>query len=81
MNASDYLLLPYINYTRPLSLCVFAIAGMPEKTKDSEDNKPVITLGQRFLSKFPLMVVYDRDNQSGVMSLGGSDYNDDKNEF
>ena len=26
LEAKDYLLLPYINYTRPVSLCVFAVA-------------------------------------------------------
>ena len=26
LDAKDYLLLPYINYTRPVSLCVFAVA-------------------------------------------------------
>ena len=34
-------------------------------------DKPILTLGQRFLAKFPLMVIYDRDAKNGTMSIGG----------
>ena len=71
LDAADYLLLPYINYTRPISLCVFAIARQEQITLEGSDT-PVITLGQRFLSKFPLMAVYNREKLGCVMSIGGS---------
>ena len=69
LDAADYLLLPYINYTRPLSLCVFAVARQEQITQQGD--APVITLGQRFLAKFPLMAVYDRANSTGIMAIGG----------
>lgn len=43
MDAPDYLLLPYINYTRPVSMCLFAIS---KQEWISEDDEPsMITLG------------------------------------
>ena len=71
LSAKDYLLLPYINYTRPVSLCVFAVT---QQTGQGYE-KLGITLGQRFLSKFPIMVSYDRQNLNGIMIVGGSDPN------
>ena len=80
LDAADYLLLPYINYTRPMTLCVFAIAEQKQITLEGNDT-PVITLGQRFLAKFPLMIVYDRERESMVMSIGGSTGNYLEKEF
>ena len=53
----DYLLLPYLNYTTPISLCLFALGQQPVETRDNR----VTILGPRFLAKFSLMVIYDRD--------------------
>ena len=56
MDPGDYMLMPYINYTDPvLTQCIFAIDGYRV-----ENTRKVLTFGQRFLAKFPLMVVYDR---------------------
>ena len=67
LSAQQYLLEPYLNYTRPISLCLLGLDTVNEK----RDGYSVVRYGQRTMSSFPLMVEYDRDNKSAMMNLGG----------
>lgn len=68
LDNKDYLLLPYLNYTIPISQCLFGLNPQPA-TQHSERKT---TLGQRFLAKFSLMVIFDRDSGTGKMAVGGA---------
>ena len=61
-------------------MCLFAIAEQEDIVSDG-DGPSMITLGQRFFAKFPLMVVYDRAQATGVMSIGKSKDTGGGNEF
>ena len=66
--------MPYINYDPPImSQCIFGIDGY--KVIGTLDES-VLTFGQRFLAKFPLMVVYDREAKSVKVAIGNSDETD-----
>lgn len=67
LDNKDYLLMPYINYTTPMSLCLFALGQQPTAVRDNR----ITILGQRFLAKFSLMVIYDRSIGEGFMAVGG----------
>ena len=68
LNASDYLLLPYINYTDPIdSLCILAMTSYR-----ADDTTALITLGQRFFASFDLMVIYDRTDSTAMVGIGQS---------
>ena len=69
LEPSDYMFMPFINYTEPIdSRCLLALLSYDENSIANE-----ITLGQRFFAKFGLMVVYNREENSAIMAIGGSE--------
>lgn len=68
LGASDYLMLPYINYTRPISLCVLGLDTIAE----NREGYAVVQFGQRSLAQFPLIVSYDVSNGDVTLNLGGT---------
>ena len=53
----DYMLLPYLNYTVPMSLCILGLDEAPARTL--ADGDQYASLGQRALSSMPFYAVYD----------------------
>ena len=68
LDAADYLFLPYIDYNRPISLCTLAIESAISL---DHSHLPNLLIGQRFITKFPMMVEFDRASNTGKMSIGG----------
>lgn len=60
-------MLPYINYTRPISLCILGLDTIDEKI----DGYMVVQFGQRTISKFPLIVNYDLATGTTTLNIGG----------
>ena len=71
LEAQDYMYMPFLNYTEPIdSRCKLALQSYERATMETGR---MITLGQRFLAKFGLMVVYDRENNTAKMAISGSE--------
>ena len=69
LGPSDYMFMPFINYTEPIDArCILALLSYEMATEVR-----LITLGQRFFAKFGLMVVYDRESRSAQMAISGSE--------
>ena len=71
LQPANYLLLPYINYTRPLSLCVYGVDYFDD-TLSTDDQVHLLQFGQRNMAQFPLMLTYDRPSNTAVVQMGGS---------
>ena len=69
MGPSDYMFLPYLNYTQPMSLCIL---GLQDTTETKLDGENYIGLGQRALAKFSFYTVFDREANTATMKLGGA---------
>ena len=67
LDAPDYMFLPYLNYTQPMSLCILNIDKAPGTMPDGAE---YFSLGQRAMSKFPFYIVYDRQTNSAMIELG-----------
>ena len=76
MEPEDYMFLPYINYTVPLSLCILGVDKVPSQTLPNGDQ--YASLGQRALSSFPFYAVYDDATGSVELALGNSTNNEGK---
>ena len=76
MEAENYLFLPYLNYTVPLSLCVLGIDTANPTTLDGKN--AYASLGQRALSDLPFYAVFDFTSKTVEVALGGSEENDGK---
>lgn len=64
----NYMNLPYLNYTQPMSLCVLGI----DVVKEPLHGLQYLSFGQRQLSKFPYFAIYDRATDTGLFELGGA---------
>ena len=74
MSPGDYMFLPYLNYTQPLSttsLCILGIDEIPENRRLAGDIE-YASIGQRAMSEFPFYIVFDTDNNSATFALGGA---------
>ena len=76
MHPANYMFLPYINYTVPMSLCILGVESVP--TNKLIDGNQYASLGQRAMAEFPFYAVYDMDTLSVDISLGNSTKNDGK---
>ena len=68
MAASQYMFLPYINYTQPMSLCLLGLSELTEYVGDSE----IVAFGQRALSSFPFQAHFDVEGGKVSMAMAGS---------
>jgi len=64
----NYMHLPYLNYTQPMSLCVLGV----EKVTKPINGAQYLSFGQRQLSQFPYFAIYDRELETGMFELGGA---------
>ena len=62
--------LPYLNYTQPMSLCILGLENQWDDARNSD--LELITLGQRALAFNPFYAVYDRENETVQVELGGA---------
>ena len=69
LNPSDYMFLPYLNYTQPMSLCVLGVAPT---TMTSLAGTEYVSLGQRALATFPFYTIFDRVANTATVELGGA---------
>ena len=70
MQPQDYMFLPYLNYTVPMSLCVLGIDQAP--SDGLPNNLQYVSLGQRAMATFPVYAVFDRDANTAVIELGNA---------
>ena len=57
MEPEDYMFLPYINYTVPMSLCILGVESAP--IQKLPNGNQYASLGQRALAQFPFYAVFD----------------------
>ena len=69
LDASQYMYLPYLNYTQPMTLCVL---GVQATARPSLDGTTYVALGQRALATFPFYIVFDRETKTAQIELGGA---------
>lgn len=74
MGPAEYMFLPYLNYTVPMSLCILGVDSAYPVT--SIDGSDYASFGQRALSTFPFYAVYDMDDLSVQLAIGGSTTNE-----
>lgn len=74
MEPADYMFLPYLNYTVPMSLCILGIDEANPAL--NTDGTQYASLGQRALANFPFYAVYDMEKLSVELAVGGSTTND-----
>ena len=61
--------LPYLNYTQPMSLCILNVDRAPGTLPDGTE---YLSLGQRAMSKFPFLAIFDRIENTMKVELGGA---------
>ena len=66
---ADYMFLPYLNYTVPMSLCLLGVQSTPGVLPNGLD---YVSLGQRAMAKFPFFQIYDRVANTATVELGGA---------
>ena len=69
LDPNQYMYLPYLNYTQPMSLCVL---GLEESTNTLPDGTEYVGLGQRAMATFPFYAVFDRETNRVAMELGNA---------
>ena len=69
MDPADYMFLPYLNYTVPMSLCLLGLSKTTSKIGDGLD---YVALGQRAMAKFPFFNIYNRADNTSTVELGGA---------
>ena len=69
MSPSQYMYLPYLNYTQPMSLCIL---GIEQTMMNALEGIEYVSLGQRALASFPVVTIYDREKNTALIELGGA---------
>lgn len=69
LDASEYMFLPYLNYTQPMSLCIL---GLEPTTHTTIATTNYVGLGQRALAKFPFYTVFNRKDNTSIIELGNA---------
>ena len=70
MGPSQYMFLPYLNYTQPMSLCVLGIDNNLWEEKGIQYG----SLGQRAMASFPFYAIFDRETGSAKVELAGASH-------
>ena len=68
MGPASYMMLPYINYTQPMSLCILGIDKAPPSSLP--DELEYVSLGQRAMATFPFYAVFNRADNTALLELG-----------
>jgi len=69
MGPANYMFLPYLNYTQPMSLCIL---GLGETAHQGLEGTNYVALGQRALALLPFYSIYDRVANTAKIELGGA---------
>jgi hypothetical protein len=72
MTPTDYMFLPYLDYSTNMQWCILAINGPVDSplTPALEKNANFVLLGQRFFASFPMAISIDRDEDSYKLTIG-----------